>query len=810
MPSQTSASKAYTRRRWLFITAVGVQLLVACISIVLMTSVRVVVGGESLWSKGFNAAALHLNQYAETGNTQDFLDFQDALTTPLGVGQAREALDEGDRHSTRIRTGLLQGENHPDDVDTLLYALPWVWTLDVLAPTLTIWRSGDAHVQALNQLGKDIYNHRNSGRPVTHQTIASWHEEINNISTTVVPLAKKFNATLASNARDLEWLLIFVNIFTAALLCTMHWLAIQKAIVENRKTSSKLETERQRSSTTLAALGDGVLNLDEQHRIRYANPSASRLLDLSQGHLLGQDIQTILPFATEVLVKHLAGPKQPGMAPRRDDSVHWIRRTSGDNVAVHVSATTLDGENSGTVVVLHDVSQEQNYMRMLQWQQSHDLLTGLDNRATFEKYLQQVLGKHQASLLHLNLDHFKMINASYGHAAGDEILRQVCQQLRLVLRESDVLARVGGDEFAVLLTHCPPHASMQSAERLRQSIHNLNVQWRQHNLHTGVSIGVVHIDPQQSSDPASLLGMAESACKHAKESGRNRITVYNPHDRAFQRYQGDMEWVQRLRNSLEEDKFTLFAQTVYPLHPEDQGGVHFEVLLRLSDVPGQQLSPSEFIPIAERYDLMNLIDRWVVRHALQLLKTHLAQGADIRTCSINLSGSSLGDSDLTEFIRQSILEFGIAGDKLCFEITETSAIASMDSAIAMITELRKLGCRFSLDDFGSGMASFRYLQQLPVDYLKIDGSFVRDMLKNPSNFAMVEAIGHIGHVMGKSTVAEFVGDQATFDALRSMGIDYAQGYYIATPVPLDTTYFQHAHQAPQQHSRATATPAPRD
>lgn len=222
------------------------------------------------------------------------------------------------------------------------------------------------------------------------------------------------------------------------------------------------------------------------------------------------------------------------------------------------------------------------------------------------------------------------------------------------------------------------------------------------------------------------------------------------------------------------------------------------------------MSPSEFIPIAERYDLMNLIDRWVVRHALQLLKTHLAQGADIRTCSINLSGSSLGDSDLTEFIRQSILEFGIAGDKLCFEITETSAIASMDSAIAMITELRKLGCRFSLDDFGSGMASFRYLQQLPVDYLKIDGSFVRDMLKNPSNFAMVEAIGHIGHVMGKSTVAEFVGDQATFDALRSMGIDYAQGYYIATPVPLDTTYFQHAHQAPQQRSRATATPAPRD
>lgn len=810
MPNPPPASKAYTQRRWLFISAVGVQLLVACSSIVLMASVRVVMGGESLWSKGFNTAALHLHHYAETGNTQDFLDFQDALTAPLGVAKAREALDEGDHHSTRIRTGLLQAGNHPDDIDTLLYALPWVWTLDVLAPTLAIWRSADDHAQALNQLGKDIYSHRNSGRPVTTPTIAAWHEEINHIGVAVVPLAKQFNASLASHARDLEWLLILVNMFTAALLCSMHWLAIQKAMAENRQTSNKLETERQRSTTTLAALDDGVLTLDEQHRILYANPSASRLLDLSQGHLLGQDIQTILPFATEALVNHLASPEAPRMAPRQDDHVHWIRRNSGDNVAVHITATPLDGKRAGTVVVLHDVSQEQNYMRMLLWQQSHDLLTGLDNRATFEKYLQQGMGKHQASLLYLNLDHFKMINASYGHAAGDEILRQVCQQLRLVLRESDVLARVGGDEFAVLLTHCPPHASMQSAERLRQAIHNLNVQWRQHNMHTAVSIGMVHIDPQQSNDPASLLGMAESACKHAKESGRNRITVYNPHDRAFKRYQGDMEWVQRLRSSLEEDKFTLFAQTVYPLQPKDQGGVHFEVLLRLSDVPGQHLSPSEFIPIAERYDLMGLIDRWVVRHTLQLLKTHMAQGADIRTCAINLSGSSLGDSDLTEFIRQSILEFDVAGDKLCFEITETSAIASMDSAIAMITELRKLGCRFSLDDFGSGMASFRYLQQLPVDYLKIDGNFVRDMLKNPSNFAMVEAIGHIGHVMGKFTVAEFVGDQATFDALRDMGIDYAQGYYIATPVPLDTAYFQQAQQAPLRRGLHTTACTPRD
>lgn len=228
------------------------------------------------------------------------------------------------------------------------------------------------------------------------------------------------------------------------------------------------------------------------------------------------------------------------------------------------------------------------------------------------------------------------------------------------------------------------------------------------------------------------------------------------------------------------------------------GGIHFEVLLRLFDTTEKQLSPAEFIPIAERYDLMTQIDRWVVQKTMRLLKMHLAQGANISTCAINLSGTSLGDSELLEFIRHNILEQGVAAEKLCFEITETSAIASLENAMFMIDELRKLGCRFSLDDFGSGMASFKYLQQLPVNYLKIDGSFVKDMLKKPNNYAMVEAINHIGHVMGKRTVAEFVGDQATYEALKAMGVDYAQGYYIAPPTPLDSSFFLRAALPPPQ------------
>jgi diguanylate cyclase (GGDEF)-like protein len=804
MPGTSLTSKPYKWRRWLFISAVAVQLVVAITSILLMSSVRVVVSGESLWSKGLYAAFMHLQRYAEVGSHQEYIDFQKALSIPLGVGRARQALDAGGQDKQAMREGLLAGENHPDDIESVIQVLPWVWHMSALSTTIDTWRQGDAHAFALQQLGEKIAQRRNGSTPVNAKEIEAWRSSISVIKDTVMPLAKQFSASLGERSRAFGNLLIAINVLTALLLSGLYWLTFQYAINDSNKAYGKLEVERLRSGITLAALGDGVLTLDKQQRIRYANPSVSRLLDMPVGLLLGRSVVDVLPFAPEIIAKHENEKPIPGVYKPDDGNVHWLQRAEQENVAVRISITTLDHDNghAGSVLVLHDVSQEQNYMRMLVWQQSHDLLTGLDNRPTFEKYLHQTLGKQQATLLHLNLDHFKMINASYGHAAGDEILRQACQQLRLALRESDVLARIGGDEFAVLLSHCQPHAAMQTAERLRKCVHDLHVQWRQHNMHTSVSIGVVHIDPNQpNGEPQALLSMAESACKHSKENGRNRITVYNPFNRIFQRYQGDMEWVQRLRSSLEHNQFTLMAQTVYPLRPQGKGmnGVHFEVLLRLQDGPDKLIAPSEFIYIAERYDLMPHIDRWVVRNTLKLLKMHLSEGANISSCAINLSGASLGDSEILEFIRHNILEQGVAAEKLCFEITETNAIASMDSAISMIDELRQLGCRFSLDDFGSGMASFKYLQQLPVDYLKIDGSFVQDMLKNPSNYAMVDAINHIGHVMGKQTVAEFVADAATFEALMAMGVDYAQGFYIAHPVPLNAEFFERAALPPPQH-----------
>lgn len=806
--------RSYTEKqaRWmhgLVVSAVVVQLLVASASIVLMAAVRTVVGGESFWFKGVSSSIMHLERYAVYGGSAEYAAFREAITIPLSVQQARDSLDTRNNDRTVIEQGLLRGENHPEDVRLLMWVLPWVWHSSYLAPTLDAWRHGDRYLRQLDELANTIYEHRNSDLPVTNSDIALWQGEIASVFLSITPLAKQFNVRLASNARDLAMLLLVINLLTACTLVTLYTMVTRRGARESAQAYAALEAERERSSITLAALTDGVIALDAHLTIKYVNPAAVTLLGMGKTQLKNQTLAAAVPE----LAKHLHELTDDDAHKKNNsDDIRWIERPGLPAIAVRIACSHLQLNTAATgyVLVLHDVSQEQHFKDQLAWQQNHDLLTGLDNRATFAQRVEKILGQHTGSLLHLNLDHFKMINATFGHDAGDEILRQVCQQLQLALRESDILARVGGDEFAVLLDQCTPHAAMHTAERLRKRVHQLQVAWEQQLLHTGVSIGVVHIPLEGPHNVQALLGMADSACKHAKDSGRNRITVYSAHNQAFQRHTGDMEWVQRLRASLDDDRFCLYAQTVYPLSPppKGHGGIHFEVLLRLQDEFDKPVAPSDFIPIAERYDLMPQIDRWVVRNTLKLLKAHLARGAQIGTCAINLSGTSLGDSELLDFIRQSILEQGVAPEKLCFEVTETSAIANMDNAISLIEELRRMGCRFALDDFGSGMASFKYLQQLPVDYLKIDGSFVRDMLKQPSNHAMVEAINHIGHVMNKRTVAEFVGDQATMEALQALGVDYAQGYYIAQPVPLDAAFFEMAVRPPPQQSPSLHPAAP--
>jgi diguanylate cyclase (GGDEF)-like protein len=395
-------------------------------------------------------------------------------------------------------------------------------------------------------------------------------------------------------------------------------------------------------------------------------------------------------------------------------------------------------------------------------------------------------GEEHPALMYLDLDQFKIVNDTSGHAAGDQLLRQVSALLTEKLRPGDLLARLGGDEFGVLLASCSPDDAINVAERLRNAVHELNFSWSGRHFSISASIGLVHLD-QPGITLEETLRTADVACYMAKEKGRNRVQLHHPSDLELLKRFGEMAWVQRLHDALEADSFVLYAQEIAPLAPSSRVGSHIEVLLRLRDEHGNTVPPASFIPAAERYGMMPLIDRWVVKNSFDVLaeRSVTPGAAAIHTCAINLSGATFADSGFLAFLRSEFTRSGVSPATVCFEITETSAIGDLPNAIRFITAMKGLGCRFALDDFGSGMSSFAYLKHLPVDYLKIDGSFVKDMLDDPIDRAMVEMIERIGKLTGKQTIAEFVETTATADLLREIGVDYAQGFGIARPRRFD-------------------------
>ena len=436
---------------------------------------------------------------------------------------------------------------------------------------------------------------------------------------------------------------------------------------------------------------------------------------------------------------------------------------------------------------------EQEFVARLSWQASHDALTGLVNRREFETRLGDGLDQlsHQRgehSLMLLDLDQFKVVNDTCGHAAGDQLLKQTAALLQENLGIAGVLARLGGDEFGVLLQDCAADSAIAMAERLRLAVQELKFAWNGCPFNISASIGLVHVTEANAME--ETLRAADMACYMAKEKGRNRVQVYHPSDSELAERVGEMAWVQRIRNGLDEQRFCLFAQEIRSLGKVELDQSRVELLLRLRDEDGKLVQPGSFMPAAERYGLMPLIDRWVVRNAFALLACQLnsSEPARLSSCAINLSGRTFGDDDFVEYVRRQFDIYRVPPGMICFEITETSAIANLPSAKRFIEALKKLGCHFSLDDFGTGMASFSYLKHLPVDFIKIDGSFITEMLNSKVDRAMIEMIVHVAKVMGKKTVAEFVESNEILEALREIGVDYAQGYAIGKPSPFESMY----------------------
>lgn len=470
------------------------------------------------------------------------------------------------------------------------------------------------------------------------------------------------------------------------------------------------------------------------------------------------------------------------------------RCKNGSLINVEVSANLIPcEEKDGLCIVVRDVTERklaeqalQESEKRLSWQASHDSLTELVNRREFEQRLEQAVvnaktSDHQHALLYLDLDQFKIVNDTCGHLAGDKLLCQVSKLLETELPKTDTLARLGGDEFGVLLSQCPLEQAVQVANLLRSRVQELRFRWQEKTFSIGVSIGLVVINTDTQS-LVTVLSAADAACYAAKNNGRNRVHVYQIDDRELAQQRNEMQWVARIPKALEENRFRLYSQPIVPTTPTKGKSEHCEVLLRLEDENGNLIMPMTFIPAAERYNMMHLIDRWVISTLFSQLEQHHQDYS--RIYAINLSGDSINDDQFINFVKEQFALHRVPPSVICFEITETLAITNLAKAAQFMRELKVLGCQFALDDFGSGMSSFAYLKNLPVDYLKIDGVFIRDIVKDSIASEMVAAIARIASVMDIQTIGEFVEDDAILMQLKSLGVDYAQGYGIGKPCPL--------------------------
>jgi len=570
-----------------------------------------------------------------------------------------------------------------------------------------------------------------------------------------------------------------------------HYAGYLLDITDRKQAEYELQQEKERAQITLQSIGDAVITTDVNGQIEFLNPVAEKLTGwectIARGLSLNRILGQFDAASREGIEKPVARSLQTGMAARSGRD--WmLRRHDGSSVSIQYSISPLLSrarESLGVVLVLHDVTENRSMARQLSYQASHDALTGLINRREFETRLQSTLesarnGNEHHVLCYLDMDQFKIVNDTCSHSAGDKLLKDVAAILQAGLRETDVLARIGGDEFGMLLKNCLLEDAVGITENLLAMIRTINNDNGVVTFEVSASIGIAVLDPGSETITA-VMRRADLACYAAKDHGRNRIHIYQDGDQELTRRHGEMKWVSRLTEAIKAERLVLYCQDIAPVRKDSGKRQHFEVLVRMMDEAGELVMPGKFLPAAERYNLVLALDRWVIAHSF----AWYAASRQDQVMSINLSGNSLTDESILGFIKEELSRYAIPPNSVCFEITETAAIANLDYAIRFINELRQLGCLFALDDFGSGLSSFSYLRNLPVNYLKIDGSFIRGLDTDPVNAAMVNAIAQMGKVMGIETIAEFVENETTLQLLMEIGVDYAQGYGIARPGPLD-------------------------
>jgi diguanylate cyclase (GGDEF)-like protein/PAS domain S-box-containing protein len=551
-------------------------------------------------------------------------------------------------------------------------------------------------------------------------------------------------------------------------------------------------TEPGMHTLALDSLAEAIIATDAAGLITYINPAAERLTGSGASAAIGKTLEDIVGFVDEMDRRLLSDPVRQALTSGAPVNLSrralLLSRANGSERSIELSASPIRNdvkELIGAVVLLHDVTELRGLARQMSYQATHDALTGLVNRREFEGRLEEAIdsgqrGDGQHVLCYLDLDRFKVVNDTSGHLAGDSMLREVAKVLRDAVRDSDTVARLGGDEFGMLLIGCPLEKARQIADDVCRAVGDYRFVWKDKIFNIGVSIGLVEIS-RESGTLEELFAAADSACYVAKKQGSGRVAVYSARDEALARHTGEIQWLQKLQSALKENRFQLYHQPIVPAYGQDGGGPAMEVFVRLQDEAGHEVPPSEFVRAAERYRLMSLVDRWVVQTTLAALGRGAIPIPANRSVAINVSGQTLGDVQFLEFVVECLDSTGVTPSQVCFEITETAVVANLDHARRFVGVLHGMGCQFALDDFGSGVGSFSNLKNLPMDYLKIDGSFMRNLARDSVNQAMVTAMIKLARTLNFKVIAEQVEDEAGLEAARRMGVDYIQGYVVGRP-----------------------------
>ena len=825
-PTQQSAAGSHGKLAaitWPLLLTITLMLLLSVASIATLSSLRAYVNGEGRWSKSEGQAIADLRRYGVSGDEAAYQRFRRQLDVPLGDRSARLQLQSSNPDTALVTEGFLAGHNDPADIPGMILLFRLFHASSIMAPSIRFWSNGDALIMQLADIGKRIHDEIVSGH-ADAAYVESLLRAAERVHIRVAPLEDGFSAALGSVSRKVTRLLL-----TMLSLCSVAFICLGIAIVRGvlrrsdrmaaalRLSQELVFIEQERSHVTLGSIADAVISADQDRRITYMNGAAERLTLWSQTEALGRPLTDVLSMEEEsrnrsVLEKlasilegdELSGPAEGVVLHRRD----------GADVVIHERAAPIrdrDGHAIGIVLVLRDITHERALAARLEHQATHDSLTGLTNRREFETRLSAAIEDRRThgteyALLYLDLDQFKVINDTCGHVAGDGLIRKIAWLINAQLRSNDALARLGGDEFGALLRDIRSDDAVALAEGIRRRIAELRYDWDGRIFAVNSSIGVIVLDDTLTT-VGDALSAADQACYLAKDNGRNRVQLYRPDDQQVKSRHGEMRWVERLNAALDSGSFVLVAQEIRPIGPPPQiatrhsAVLRFELLLRMVDSDGSWIPPMAFIPAAERYGLMPRVDRWVIAQACRELAALRSTGRRLPVCMINLSGASVSDPSLADYVSSCLRQYSLPGPQIGFELTETAAISNLASASQLMTRLRGLGSPIALDDFGSGMSSFSYLKALPIDYLKIDGGFVRDVCTDPVDRAVVEAIQRIGRVMGIQTIAESVENEEVLRALAEIGVDYAQGIHVGQAALLSQIAHDSGHETMSLQTR---------